>query len=322
MRQHIFTFTVLATFAATHAWADAPRSVPIYMSDTGHILADATVNGAGPYTFIIDTAAGGTVVFEDFADEAGLEDIVSDQPIYVQGASGIVEARIVKMGEVQMGEWSFTIDRAFVLPTPAEGHIMGQGVIGIGQLLAQPIGFSLAEGRLDIYDQGEAIDAATELEGEWFSIPIEQRNGGFIWTIAVVNGVPIEVVIDTGARRSTINPAGARALGIDPDTADLVEDEPIRGATAHATPAWILPVATVQLGERVWGGRNLTLADASVFHAIGRGNEPTIIFGADLLTEQNFVIDPVANVLWMQKRQSAALGYLTRPSVEHSSAEH
>lgn len=312
-----------AVFCAIPALADEPRSVPIHMSDSGHILADVLVGGEGPYTFIIDTAAGSTVVFEDFARRAGLAEVPGAPAVRVQGASGGIEARIVEMGEIQMGEWTFTLDQAVAFPAPP--HIdEADGVLGANVLMAQPVGFALGEGVLQIYDEGVGLSAAEVAEGEWTAATIDQRFAGvpFYWTTVVVDGVAIEAVIDTGARRSAINPAGAMALGINPETAPLVEDEPIRGATADETPAFVLPVTTVQLGERVWGSRQLTLSDLPIFSAMGRAEVPTIVFGADFLTEQNFIIDPVDGRLWLRKRQSAALGYLTRPTTELSAAIH
>jgi len=310
-----------ALFWAVPALADAPRSIPIYMSDTGHIMADAYVDGEGPFTFIVDTAAGSTVVFDDFANEAQLEDITGDQRIMVQGASGITEARLVRVGDMRLGTWEFALDQAVALPSIS--HLdNADGVLGANVLLSQPVGFALGEGELRIYDEGTAIDGAQTLGPEWFAVPIEQRiaHSGLYWTIVEVNGIELDAVIDTGARRSTINPAGALALGIDVETAGLAPDEPIRGATNDETLSWILPVATVQVGDRVWGRRDLTVSDLSVFERFGMADQPALIFGADFLAEQNFIIDPVENVMWMKKRQSAALGYLNRPTTELSSA--
>lgn len=315
------TAALWAACGAMPALADAPRTVPIYMSDSGHILADVTIDGAGPYTFIVDTAAGATVVFDDFVERAGLEEVEGHDPIRVQGASGTVDARLVQVGQIQMGDWSFPLNHALSLPTPS--HITdADGVLGANVLLAQPVEFALGEGFLNVYDEGVGLSETNGPGNDWVAVPIDQRLAPvpFYWTTLVVNGVSIDAVIDTGARRSAINPAGARALGIDPDTADLAEDEPIRGATADETPAYVLPVATVQLGERVWGGRHLTLADLPIFERMGRDETPTIVFGADFLTEQNFILDPVENTLWLKKRQSAALGFLMRPTTEVSSA--
>ena len=319
MRYGILAICAAAAQWAAPALADEPRTVPIHMSESGHILADALVDGDGPYTFIVDTAAGSTVVFDDFAAEAGLEDVTGGLPIRVQGASGAVDARLVRVGEMQMGDWTFPLERAVSLPSLS--HLDdADGVLGADFLYRQPVGFSLGEGQLDIYDEGDPIEAAELSGAEWFSVPIDGRgaHSRFFWTTVTINGVAIDAVLDTGARRSTINSAGARSLGINPETAVLEEDEPIRGATTHETPAWILPVATVQLGERVWGSRQLTLADLSIFEMMGRADVPTIVFGADFLAEQNFIIDPVSEVLWLQKRRSAALGFLSRPTVEFS----
>jgi len=318
MKRQVLAITAIAAFAALPALAEAPRSVPIYMSDTGHIMADAMVNGSGPFPFVIDTAAGGTVAFQAFADDAGLEEVVTDEPIYVQGASGVTEAQLVEVGDMQMGEWSFYAGQAVVLPSPADMNRAHVGVLGMQHLLVQPLGFELAEGEIQIYEPDVAIDA-NDLTGDWFSVAYQPRMGGFVWTHVTIDGVEMEAVIDTGARRTTINPAAARALGVNPDGTGLEADEPVRGASNHSQEAWIVPVTTVQLGERVWGSRHVTVSDLSIFHALGRTDEPTVVFGVDYLAEQNFIIDPVANLIWMQKRQSAALGYLARRVAEFSS---
>ncbi len=57
MKPQILAITAIAAMAAFPAFAEAPRSVPIHTSDMGHILAEATVDGKGPYTFVLDTAA-------------------------------------------------------------------------------------------------------------------------------------------------------------------------------------------------------------------------------------------------------------------------
>ncbi len=312
---------LLAGNGAAPALADAPRTVPIEMSDTGHILVNARVNGSGPYPFIVDTAAGATVLFDPVSSAAGLEDVTMDRPVIIQGVNGTSEARLVDVGTLQLGAWQVPLSRAVSIPAPSHLDDVA-GVLGADILYRQPVGFSLGEGRLDIYEQGAGIDESAMPDGEWFAVPIDERGGEgvFFWTTLLVDGVAVDAVIDTGARRSAINIAGARALGSDPANATLAADEPVRGATAHETPAWVLPVTTVQLGEHVWGSRQFTLADLAIFEAMGRVGIPTIILGADFLAEQDFIIDPGENVLWVQKRRSAALGFISSPAVEFSGA--
>lgn len=313
-----------ALLAAPPALADAPRTIPIYMSDGGHIMTDLMVNDAGPYSFILDTAAGMTVVFDDFAQEAGLEDVPGSTAIEVQGAGGAVTARLVDVGQVGAGDWHFTLDRAVSMPTVSH---MGDvdGVLGANLLFQQPVGFSLGEGELHLYEAGVPISNELTVEADgWTAVTIERRLAQmpFFWLTVEVDGVAMDAVIDTGARRSAINPAGARALGIDPDRANLTLDEPIRGATENAIPAWVLPVTTVQVGERVWGDRRLTLSDLPIFERMGLSDTPTIVFGADFLAEQDFIIDPVDRVLWVRQRRSASFGFLRPPPVELGAAVH
>ncbi len=316
MRQRTRVAAILASISVlVGAWgspvfAAEPLELPVRLSEDNHLIVEAMVNDQGPYTFVLDTAAGGTVVFDRLVEAAGLAPVADMPPIQVHGASGTIEAIFVNVGEIKVGEWHMDLDRAIALPAmPTLDHEI-YGILGVDVLMTQPVGFRLSEGTLALYEQGTAIDAEEDLTGQWFSVPVENRtmSGPILWTEVSVNGVAMQAIVDTGARRTTINSAGAAALGINIETANLAEDEPIRGGANHSTPAWILPVSTVQFGDRVWGSRNLTLSDPAVLSALGVAAQPTIIFGADFLAEQDFIIDPIANVIWMQARRAAALG--------------
>ena len=71
--------------------ADATRTLPApvrFREETGRgLLVRAWVNGAGPYTFALDTGAGGTIISERVAAEAKVG-IVSGRSVPISGLSG------------------------------------------------------------------------------------------------------------------------------------------------------------------------------------------------------------------------------------------
>ncbi len=285
-----------APLFATNVQASEAISVPARISETNHFLIDAMVNGQGPYTFVVDTAAGSTVVFESFAAAADLPAIESNQRVMVQGASGLIEARMVTLGTLNVGDWHFEVGPVVAMPD-VEHLSESVGVLGVGTLFSQPVGFASAENRLDIYPADEAFMPPEA--SNWTAVSVTQPRGPLLWGEAEINGVPFAAVIDTGARRSTINLAGSAALGVaDPAAAGLAEEEPIRGATGHPEPAWSLPVESVTLGDMAWSDGSLTVSDMSVFHMFGQTDTPTIVLGADFLLQQYMVVDAGAQQLW------------------------
>ena len=313
----------MASIVAAPALAREPYQLPLRLSDDNHMIVDVLVNDQGPYTFVVDTAAGMTVVFESLVVSASLPTAANGRVVQVQGASGIIDAPFVEVGALTMGDWTVELDQAIALPNVQALTEDVAGILGNDLLMDQPVGFHLSDGLLHIYEQGVAINPEQDLTGRWFDVSYETRYGHdqFLWTEVTVNGVVIQALVDTGARRTVINSAGVEALGLDPRDSSLVDDEPIRGGTNNSTPAWVQPVSTVQFGERAWGARNLTLSDPSVLNALGVAEEPMIIFGSDFMAEQNFIIDPMNKVIWMQGRRSAAFGGYgtTASTVENSS---
>jgi len=330
MRSRITT-TVLAIGTAAaisvlwlnSAFAAPAHQLPVQLSDDNHLMVMTMVNGEGPFPFIVDTAAASTVVFDNLVDAVNLQRN-PDMPLArIQGASGVTDAPIVNVGEVAVGDWQFDLPYAVALPelTSLDEEVFG--ILGINVLMQQPIGFQLSSGLINIYEPNSAIDPDTDLTGRWFQTSYDHRpnTGQFMWIEVAVNGVAIQGIMDTGARRTVINTAAVEALGFEGTVDNLVEAEPIRGGTNNATPAWNYLVSTVQFGERVWGSRNLTLADPSVIAALGMGDQPMIIFGSDFMAEQDFIIDPITRVIWMQGRRSAAFGGTgAAATVENSAA--
>lgn len=316
-------FLALGISGAAHAY-----DVPVRLTSDNHLVIDTFVNEQGPFPFIVDSAASGTLVFDGLRARAGLEPVDTEEEFTVQAASGPVTGQAVTLGTLRIGEGEFDIPQTISLTIGEELGRSAFGIIGADVLYRQPVGFALSEGRLRLYEEDIAIDPDTDLDGNWFSVPIttvewEGKPSGFYWTDVSINGVVIPALIDTGAQRSTINSAAAERLGIDGESHSLAEDEPITSASRDAVAAYHFPIGTLQLGERIWAARSLSLADLPVFDIFVEEGEPIMLLGSDFLAEQNFIIDPIANALWVQQRRSAALGGLTTvPDTENSAARN
>jgi hypothetical protein len=118
-------------------------------------------------------------------------------------------------------------------------------------------------------------------------------------TVPVTIGlVGATAVIDTGARKTRINWALGRLLGLDP--ARLSKGDTIQGATNKPIETGSTRIADVRLGERRLPDAPVLVADLPVFEAFGVADRPAIILGLDWLEQTRMVIDFPAQKVWFE----------------------
>src|SRR5580765_5014571 len=90
--------TVLPALGAhVHFELAGSRTIPV---------VKATVNGKGPFSFILDTGAAGTVLDEEFAKSLGIE-LGAEQPIGDPSAAKGIAAHEVKIDSIEVGDARF-----------------------------------------------------------------------------------------------------------------------------------------------------------------------------------------------------------------------
>ena len=99
-------------------------------------------------------------------------------------------------------------------------------------------------------------DQAARTTGGGYELVVSKRRGGQFVVNAVVDGVTIDFLVDTGASTVVLAPADARRLGFEPDDLDFTE----RFQTANG----VIEGAPVTLREVRMGELELDDVDATV----------------------------------------------------------
>jgi Aspartyl protease len=98
------TLTVSLLFGQSFPCAAAdpsqPVRVPFHFADEFMIVVPVSVNGAGPYNFLLDTGSGGTVIDQALATSLHLAPLATGT---VRGVLGPAKASIVQAGRVTLG---------------------------------------------------------------------------------------------------------------------------------------------------------------------------------------------------------------------------
>jgi predicted aspartyl protease len=84
----------------------ATKPVPFKLAkpDKPLILLETTVNDRGPYRFVLDTGAGGTIITPKLAKELGVKPDGRESPDKATGAGGQVDIRMGMVKSLQIGE--------------------------------------------------------------------------------------------------------------------------------------------------------------------------------------------------------------------------
>ena len=274
----------LAVLLAAAAAGPAPAAVPIEIAPTGHATVPVT-GSFGTRQFVFDTGAEGSAVYADFAQSAGFAAAGSDT---LQGQTGADSVPLVRLAELTLdGVRKAPVD-AVKLDPRADGVPLA-GIVGLDLFGDRIVDFDLPRRRVALLDA-----RPVGLVGS--PVPATPTTGNLLTVPVTIGKVGATAVIDTGARKTRINWALGRLLGLDP--AKLAKGDTIQGATNKPVETGSARIADVHLGDRRLKDVPVLVADLPVFEAFGVADRPAIILGLDWLAQTRMVIDFPSRRVW------------------------
>ncbi|MEB3416792.1 retroviral-like aspartic protease family protein [Alteriqipengyuania sp. WL0013] len=228
-----------------------------------------TINGTGPYNFMVDTGAEATVLSRAIADRLELGD---RRPVTLVGMASRKETETVAIDALTFGSRSVYVRTAPLVDAADLGPI--DGILGLDTLQEQRVLLDFKRGLI-------AVDDADELGGNrGFEIVVQARErlGQLIITQAKINGVRTAIIVDTGAQASIGNRAleaklPGRVLGF-----QWIED--INGTT-QVNP--IRRAQTIEIGDMRLNNVAMAFSDAEPFKVLGLEDRPALILGLNEL---------------------------------------
>jgi predicted aspartyl protease len=238
---------------ATERDADARMTVPV------------RIGANGPFRFLIDTGSQNTVVAISVAKQLALK---LDRRAMIISVAGSMMADTVMLDEIGLGRRSYY---GLVAPLLDRGDIGADGIIGLDGLQGQRV-------LMDFNRNIIAVGDARRLGGnDGFEIVVEarRRSGQLIMTDAVIDGVRVSVVIDTGAEGTIGNRALQRALS----NRRVVAQAVLTSVTGHTITADIGVGRNLRLGGMDISNLPLAFADTPAFAAMNLDRRPAILLG-------------------------------------------
>lgn len=286
--KHLLLCSLLLTVPLETSHA-TETSVPLRQDEIGHYRVSLTVNGAGPFEFVLDTGATQTVITPALVEALALEP--SGRPVTVHGVSGPVEVTFYQLNSLEVGGISVPAKRFLGMPVSNFGGDVSYGVLGADFLQAYRLTFDVEGGQLILSDEPNQRPQSRT------AIPLINVAHGLMGFEAKVDGKPVTALLDTGARYTILNGAAAEGLPAAPESEGEIT---VRGASGDPEPATPVVVETIETPGFSWQDKTIGKADLPVFQLLNLDNRPSMIFGADLLRGLRFIVDFKAKTLTIE----------------------
>lgn len=292
----------LSAPALEEARADGPAAAGRTGSDRlGRVVAPVHVNGRGPYRFIVDTGANRSVVSRALAERLGLATIGEGA---VHSVHGVTQAPLVSLDSLTYND--LTMPSAEV-PMLNSAMLAGeQGLLGVDGMQGRRLRLDFDARCIEIVPARRA----PTLGRGWTRLRGELRFGHLVVVPGRVDGVRVNVLLDTGSNVSLANRALHNALAERVRYARTAEGyaraytagDPVVLETAIIAP-------NLDVGELRITDMLMFVGDFHVFSLWGLDAEPTVLVGMDVLSQaRGLAIDYERGSVYFRLRTRGRVG--------------
>lgn len=237
------------------------------------MTVQVTINGAGPFRFVVDSGATRTVISRRLAQLLRLPDAGTAELHSVGGASTVALARIDRL---TLGGLPA---RAIDAPVLEEANLGAAGILGIDALAGKSVVIDIDANRMTV-EAARTRSAAAADSGE-IVVTARRRYGQLVLADADAAGQRVWAIVDTGSTASIGNGQLQRRLvrrkRIAP-TLSVITD-----VAGRAIPVTIAPISDMRLGTAHLRGPSIAFSDVHAFERFGLADKPSMLLGMDLL---------------------------------------
>jgi predicted aspartyl protease len=242
------------------------------MRMTVPVTISANGSTTGPYQFIVDTGADRTVVSRELADRL---DLPNGQTATLHSLTGVRDIRTVVVPTLGLaGRTTENINA----PALSQANLGASGLLGIDSLKGRRIIMDFKRKTLTIAAPGER----ERFDPDMIVVTAKSRFGQLVLVDASVDGVPITVVIDTGAENTIGNSALRAMLAKRQRSLDFFPAL-LTDVTGGTLPAEVAAAKRIKIGDITLDNVVIAFTDAHPFKKFGLQKKPAMLLGMDTL---------------------------------------
>jgi hypothetical protein len=239
----------------------------------------------------LDTGANHSGVTAQVAELLGVP-LDQSPPVLLRGVTGIVSVPTIRVDSFTVGD--LTLNPA-ILPIVTDAMGAAEGVLAPDEFKDKRIVIDFKHDRIDIRrSHNERAPSG------FVTIPLEHSEAGLLMFHALVGGVRIQAIIDTGGQRTIGNLAMRDALIRHHTPGRPVQ---IFDVTAESQTGETFPSPPIQLGTIEILGALITYGEMHIFGHWHLTKEPALLIGMDVLGLLDiFIIDSHRHELQLRMR--------------------
>ena len=249
----------------------SPEKLALAEDSVARMTIPVTIDGQGPFPFVIDTGADRTVISEELATTLKLP---IGPRVLLHNSGGIDDIGTVVI--TRLGVGSRVIPR-IEAPVLAAVNLGAMGLLGIDSLSDQHVVMDFKSRQfLSMPSRIERQEPGTIV------VRGRSRFGQLILVDAEVRGIKVFVILDSGAENTVGNLALKKLLlrGKGKQEAKLSQ---IISVTGRRTPAEFEEVAEMHVGGLTIRNVPLAFADLHTFARFGLVDRPAMLLGMDVM---------------------------------------
>jgi predicted aspartyl protease len=254
--------------------ADDPETVLLTRSDRwARMTVPVTIDGRGPYAFVVDTGAERTVIARELATSLGLDE---GRVVRVHSMTEVQPVQTVVIGALEVGGKRMQDIHA---PALQRRNLGAEGMLGVDSLQAQRVSF-------DFKRQKMTVVPSKRVEERWpegtIVIRGRSRFGHLVLVDAAVEGQKVWVIIDTGSAVTIGNEKLRRQLE---RKARLRPTAPMEMVSVTGGKLTVdqSTVRRIRIGGMNIQDMPIVFADVHPFKKLDLLDRPAILLGMDAL---------------------------------------
>jgi len=260
--------------------AKAAEDAALFASPTtrdhiGRVVVPVTINGRGPFRFIVDTGANHSTISPGLARTLGLQPDTTI-PVLLDGITGSSLVSYVIVDRLQAGD--LTLAEQTMPVITASVFAGADGILGAASLTTKSLMVDFQHNQVSI-----ARNVANAVRARSTKIHAARLTYGLITLEARVGGIRVLAVVDTGAERTLGNPALRNALHSRDRPGVVVRVTTVYGATEETESAEIRRAPTISLDALRINDVSILYGDFHIFRVWNMVDEPAMILGMDVL---------------------------------------
>jgi predicted aspartyl protease len=269
--------SVLLAGPATGQDAPAPvdDGVVIELGEdrAARMTVPVSIDGRGPFDFVVDTGAERTVIARELASELSLGAGTSAR-VHSMTEVSTIETVVIRGLEVG----GKTV-RGIHAPALSRYHLGAEGMLGVDSLRSQRVSFDFAKGEM-------TVAPAHRREENWGRDAIvvtgRSRYGHLVLVDASVDGEKVWVIVDTGSQ-VTVGNSALRSKLERKGRLGLVHQVEMVSVTGGRRVADQTVVRRIRLGGMDIREMPVAFADVHPFRKLGLTDRPALLLGMDAL---------------------------------------